>query len=92
MKRTRNTGHMTDCFHGHYNEVKPGDTIRFEYGVGCGDDTGKAYGKRETRWGRQIRVKMADGRFEYVSGLTEIGIGAYWTPDSPLREKAGTTK
>ncbi len=92
MKRTQNTGHMTDCFHGHYGEVKPGDTIILDYGCGNGSDIGKAYGKSADQLNRQIRVKMADGNFEYVHGFTGIvgnykGVGAYWMPDSPLRNK-----
>ncbi len=75
----------SDVFGGHFDEVKPGDTIKLR----CGPsdiEAGKAYGKHITRWGRAIRVKLEDGRFTYVSSFTIIGIGAYWTPDSPLRK------
>ncbi len=85
-----------DPFFGRYNEVKPGDTIILDYGCGCGSDRGKAYGKEQDNWGGHIRVKVADGQhvhFESVTSFTGVGygdykgVGAYWIPDSPLRQR-----
>lgn len=75
----------TDQFNGHFAEVKAGDTITLIDGFY--PRTGKAYGKKIDRWGRSIRVKLEDGRFDWISSFTTVGIGAYWTPDSPLRGK-----
>lgn len=76
----------TDSFDGQFANVKPGDTITLEDGFF--PRTGKAYGKLVDRWGRRIRVKLEDGSFDWISSFTTVGIGAYWTPDSPLRKAA----
>ncbi len=77
-----------DTFNGQFNEVKPGDEIIFRTSPDPTNVTiGKAYGKFTDRWGRHIRVKVEDGTFTTVEGFTTVGIGAYWTPNSPLRTK-----
>jgi len=73
-----------NSYQGNYENVKPGDTIIIKTGP-CREMVGKAYGKIQTRWGKDIRVKMADETFEIISGFTSVGIGAYWTPDSRIR-------
>lgn len=71
--------------------VKPGTVITFVYGPSESADPkfashkGRAYGVRRTRFGVDLRVKMDDFTFEYVSSFTQVGIGAYlWPKPEPL--------
>lgn len=83
---------LQDTYNGKYNEIRIGDTVKIEYGLGH-SVSGKVYGKFTTRWGKHLRVKMVDdcGRvvWEQISGIRngQKGIGSYWTPDSPLRKR-----
>ena len=69
------------------SKVKPGDTIKIKHGAYYPDTFGKAYGRIRSRWGDFIRVKLEDGTFDTAQSFVTEGIGAYWTPDSPLRSK-----
>ena len=70
------------------SQVKPGDTIRLVSGAYYPDRVGIAYGRYRTRWGDYIRVKLPDGTFDTAHNFVNVGIGAYWTPNSPLRARA----
>ena len=58
-------------------DVQIGDTIRFRYGSMYGEEMGVADGFEIDRWGVHLRVKMPDGRMEWVDHLTTTGICAY---------------
>lgn len=79
-KRTREGDEMKQAHE--ITEVRPGDAIRFFYGPMHAEEIGTAEGHEIDRWGAHLRVKMADGRTEWVDSLTTTGIGAYWTPRS----------
>lgn len=78
----RKTSATSDPFRGMFESINIGQRIglitepgQFPREGMC--DTGKVYGKITDRWGRHLRVKMDDFRFETVHGLTDVGIGAY---------------
>jgi len=84
-------GHRRDTMK--LGAIKPGDTILLVEGAGFGSRivTGKAYGLETNRWGTSLRVKREDGGFEWVESVQEYepgarAIGAYWVPDSPIRD------
>jgi hypothetical protein len=67
----------------HVSTIKPGTPISFVYGPGELPDlefcynVGKAYGIKRCQFGDQLRVKMTDCSFKFVSSFSKIGIGAY---------------
>lgn len=67
---------MADSFNGKYEQVRLGDRIKLNSGVGS--RFGQVYAKCQDRWGRYLRVKLDDFTFETVHGFTEVGIGAYY--------------
>lgn len=81
---------ISDPFRGKFESIRIGDRIGLISGPGqfpveglC--DTGKVYGKVTDKWGRHLRIKMDDCRFETVHGLTETGIGAYLITDTATK-------
>jgi hypothetical protein len=68
-----------DPFGGLFETLKPGTRIGFVCGPSGSpeEDAGTVYERKESRWGRFLRVKKDDFTFTTVHGLSDVGIGAY---------------
>jgi len=80
MRRTKAKAPITrDPFDGQFETLKPGTRIGFVYGPGRGpeDNPATVYERKNSRFGRFLRVKLDDFTFTTVHGLTTVGIGAY---------------
>lgn len=63
-----------------FKKVKNGQRVESDYGVMCGSLKGRIYGRKESKWGFELRVKYDDFTFDFISGLKNQkheGIGTY---------------
>ncbi len=59
------------------DDFRVGTSVRFDYGVMCGQEFGTITGQRTTQWGTELIAQTDDGEIKTISGITTIGIGVY---------------